>query len=200
MIYSDWGNYNDITENLFNKTTETWPLLLRNILVIDLMQSTMGTGSEQCLTLRVIGPWTLSDPVSGHVIGQWVGECHLTDRWKSISPAWETGVAVKEREGKGGKAGRRWPGPLRGLTWSDRLAGTNTQTHTAFRAGCSAEHTQYTACMRTRGQREKIDKREAKSLRRNVCVTGDRVHTERQDCHYLLQVLPHNTNFSELMH
>lgn len=67
----------------------------------------MGTGSERCLTLRVIGPSTLSDPVSGHVIGQWAGERYVTDRWKSISAARETGVVVKEREGKGGKAGRR---------------------------------------------------------------------------------------------
>lgn len=70
---------------------------------------------------------------------------------------------------------------------------THTQTHTvaAFRAGCSAEHTQYTACFRTRGKREKIDKREAKSQRRNVCLTegeGSKERGSKRD--YEPQVLP----------
>lgn len=70
--------------------------------------------------------------------------------------------------------------PLRGLTQSDKLAGTNTHIHAALRAGCSAEHAQYTGCFRTRGKREKIDKREAKSRRRNVCLTvGKRVRERR---------------------
>lgn len=79
-----------------------------------------------------------------------------------------------------------------GLTRSDRLAGTNTHTHThthtAFRAGCSAEHTQYTACFRTRGKREKIDKREAKSQRRNVYLTE--AQRAKREPDYEPQVLP----------
>lgn len=74
---SDQGTYNDFIDNsFFNKTTEAIPLLLRNTLVIDhLMQSTMGTRRS-----GVIGSWTLSDPVSGHVIGLRGGGEDLTDR------------------------------------------------------------------------------------------------------------------------
>lgn len=57
--------------------------------------------------------------------------------------------------GSGGRGGREEEvtGASQGLTQSDRLAGTNTQTHRAFMAGCSAEHTQCAVCLRTRGKR-----------------------------------------------
>lgn len=62
----------------------------------------------------------------------------------------------RQKKGRGGQEVTR---ASEGLTRSDRLAGTNTQTHRAFWAGCSAEHTQYSACFRTRGEREKRDER-----------------------------------------
>lgn len=62
------------------------------------------------------------------------------------------GVGRRRRRGR--EAGREEvTGASQGLTQSDRLAGTNTQTHRAFMAGCSAEHTQCAACLRTRGKR-----------------------------------------------
>lgn len=63
-----------------------------------------------------------------------------------------------EETKKKGQGGQEVTRASEGLTRSDRLAGTNTQIHRAFWAGCSAEHTQYTACFRTRGKREKRDK------------------------------------------
>lgn len=85
----------------------------------------------------------------------------VTGRRESISDACERKMSqskLAQRAGVGrgvgiARGGEEVTGASQGLTQSDRLAGTNTQTHRAFMAGCSAEHTQYTACLRTRGKR-----------------------------------------------
>lgn len=89
----------------------------------------------------------------GNTDSDWQAGKHIRCLRKKNEPI-EAGT-----EGGGGvgvgiaRGGEEVTGASQGLTQSDRLAGTNTQTHRAFMAGCSAEHTQYTACLRTRGKR-----------------------------------------------
>lgn len=148
---------------------QTFPSLFSTLLCQDLdidpLQSTTGTGGESntlvpdcCLILRG------QRRVTFFVIGQQRGNRTVTDSWESKSDAWERKMSQLKlaqrvgvlRWGKGcwGEVTRA----SQGLTQSDRLAGTNTQTHRAFMAGCSAEHTQCAACWEQE-ERETIDKR-----------------------------------------
>lgn len=116
--------------------------------------------------------------VTSCVIGPQGGELALTDRYESISSVREGNTNQwRPEERKKGQGREEVSRASEGLTWSDRLAGTNAHTYTAFRAGCSAEHTQYTACFRTRGKREKTDKRG--QITEKECVSDERAKRAR---------------------
>lgn len=95
-------------------------LLLGHDLDIDLLQSTMGSWSKRFETLILIGSWLLSDPVrstGGYIPRDWPATRRAASDWqvgerisslRSKMNQWRA-----EETKKGGKAGRRWPGPLR---------------------------------------------------------------------------------------
>lgn len=123
-------------------------------------------------------------PAGRRVGNDWQGGEHISCLRGRREPMEAGGEKKGARQG-GGEPGL---GGINTVWQAGQDKHTHTHTHSAFRAGCSAEHTQYNACFRTRGKREKIDKREAKSQRRNVCLTEAEWAMRERD--YEPQVLP----------
>lgn len=136
--------------------------LLWHDLDIDPLQSTTGTGGESdtlvpdcCLILRGQRRVTFfcDWPAGRQPDSDWQAGKQIRCLRKKNEPI-EAGTEVGGGAVAVGEGGREEvTGASLGLTQSDRLAGTNTQTHRAFMAGCFAEHTQCAACLRTRGKR-----------------------------------------------
>lgn len=157
----------DYSQWLHTHCSSLFSLLVGHELDIDLLQSTMGSWSQAVLNSEWLNWWLLSDPARS------MGSYLLCD-WPTwmCTRGWLTGGTTypeagggqhkpMEMGGEGEEEKKAWEEVSQAseginMVWQ---ADWDKHTHRALRAGCSAEHTQYTACFRTRGKREKIDKK-----------------------------------------